>query len=92
MSTSARLTLTAAMSMLFVPILMDLTLVLAKLDFQGMAKVAMVSSCQLRIIMIMTMMMMMMMMMIIIIMITIKITITMTMSMTIMIMIIIIMI
>ena len=69
MSTSARLTLTAAMLMLFVPILVDLTLVLAKLDFQGMAKAAMVSSCPIIIIMIriiMIMMMMMMMMMIII--------------------------
>ena len=59
MSTSARLTLTAAMSMLFVPILMDLTLVLAKLDFQGMAKAAMVSSCPIIIIIIIIMMMMM---------------------------------
>ena len=70
MSTSARLTLTAAMSMLFVPILMDLTLVLAKLDFQGMAKAAMVSSCPIIIIIIIIIIviiiMMMIMMMIII--------------------------
>ena len=66
MSTSARPTLTAAMLMLFVPILVDLTLVLAKLDFQGMAKAAMVSSCPIIIIIIIIIIIMMMMMMIII--------------------------